>query len=107
MEVIINQSGQPAHIVLRGAGGGVRIQICSLPCGNNQTCLIFTTGVGTDLYMLLVVREGTCAGVARLAVGLGLVVSVLVLEADQVGVRLRAERGAHADDVLVRRVHNL
>ena len=49
----------------------------------------------------------TCACLARHAVGLGLVVPVLVLEAHQVRVRLQAQTGPHADDVLVGGVDHL
>lgn len=49
----------------------------------------------------------TCAGLPQHAVGLSLIVSVLVLEAHQVRVGLRAETCSDTDDVLVGSVYHL
>lgn len=49
----------------------------------------------------------TCAGLARLAVGLRLIVPLLVLETHQVRVGLRAEPGSDADHVLVGCIQHL
>lgn len=49
----------------------------------------------------------TCAGPARHAVGLSLIVSVIILDAHQVGVGLRAEMRSDADDMLVGCIYHL
>lgn len=49
----------------------------------------------------------TCAGPARHAVGLSLIVSVIILDAHQVGVGLRAEMCSDADDMLVGCIYHL
>lgn len=49
----------------------------------------------------------TCAGLPRHAAGLSLIVSLLVLEAHQVRIGLRAEMSANADDVLVGYIYDL
>lgn len=49
----------------------------------------------------------TSAGLPGHAAGLSLIVSLLVLEAHQVSVSLRAEMSANADDVLVGYIYDL
>lgn len=49
----------------------------------------------------------TCAGPARHAVGLSLIVSIVILDAHQVRVSLGAEVCADADDMLVGRIYHL